>query len=247
MDIYNDPTATAQGEFTDGDPLANPAVPRTVLKSEWTNMIQRELVNTVQGAGLTLDGNDFTQLLQAINALAEAKAQSAAGQAAPTGTVAYFAGITAPAGWLALNGQSIGDVGSGADNEGDEYQALFVFLWENFEIPDINIAMGRGTSAIDDWNAGKAMSIMDDRGLVHRGFDGTGTVDPDRGAGDFGTYQADEIKEHTHNIPANSSSGGANTYLTKLNNNTSSPSQTSPTGGAETRMKNRAYTPIIKV
>lgn len=60
--------------FTDGDP--NTSTPASVLNADWFNIIQEELANLVEGAGLVVDqGNDFatndkTQVLQAIQVLA---------------------------------------------------------------------------------------------------------------------------------------------------------------------------------
>ena len=60
--------ATAEGEWTNGDPSMG--VPRSILEAPWLNMMQRELINLVEGAGLTLDQEDESQVLQAVLALA---------------------------------------------------------------------------------------------------------------------------------------------------------------------------------
>lgn len=72
MDQYNDPTAV-NGEFTDGDPLENPPVPRTVLRSVWPNMVQRELLNVLAAAGIEPNAEAFDQVASAIDAIAESK------------------------------------------------------------------------------------------------------------------------------------------------------------------------------
>jgi hypothetical protein len=59
--------ATPDNEFTDGNPLAG--IEATELISKWHNTIQREIVNVVEGAGLTLDDENDGQLLAAIQAL----------------------------------------------------------------------------------------------------------------------------------------------------------------------------------
>lgn len=61
------PGATVDGEFQDGDPQQG--VEATLLASKWHNTIQREVVNVVENAGLVLDDQDDTQLLQAIERL----------------------------------------------------------------------------------------------------------------------------------------------------------------------------------
>ncbi|WP_435056180.1 phage tail protein [Yersinia frederiksenii] len=59
--------ADNNGEFTDGNVAAG--VPPTILPAEWFNTLQRELIKVVQEGGLTLDPNDDTQILAALNKL----------------------------------------------------------------------------------------------------------------------------------------------------------------------------------
>lgn len=66
--------ATGDGRFTEGNPTTG--TPATVVNAEWMNSVQDELVNVVQGAGLTLAKADSDQLLEAINILARAQAQA---------------------------------------------------------------------------------------------------------------------------------------------------------------------------
>lgn len=66
--------ATGDGRFTEGNPTTG--TPATVVDASWMNAVQDELVNAVQGAGLTLDKTDNDQLLEAINKLAKAQAQA---------------------------------------------------------------------------------------------------------------------------------------------------------------------------
>lgn len=72
---YTDPTALATGEMTDGDPLNG--VPPTILRAVWTNMVQRELLNTLILAGITPKQDEFNQVAQAIAQL-DAQVLSAA-------------------------------------------------------------------------------------------------------------------------------------------------------------------------
>lgn len=60
-------TANADGEYTEGDPGAG--VVATLIKAEWLNAIQRELIAVVQGAGLAPDKAKFDQVLTAIRTL----------------------------------------------------------------------------------------------------------------------------------------------------------------------------------
>ncbi|TBV12745.1 pyocin knob domain-containing protein [Stutzerimonas kirkiae] len=57
-------TANAAGEFTEGS--AAGGIPATLLRADWLNTVQRELVGLVEGAGLPLAANDDSQVLKAI-------------------------------------------------------------------------------------------------------------------------------------------------------------------------------------
>lgn len=61
-------SANPAGEFTEGNPAAGAAA--TLLKAQWLNAIQRELVGLVLGAGISLNANDDSQVLKAVKALA---------------------------------------------------------------------------------------------------------------------------------------------------------------------------------
>ena len=63
-------TANADGEFTNGNPAAG--IESTLIKAEWMNTIQRELIAVVRGGGLELDKSRDDQLLQAIYLLGQA-------------------------------------------------------------------------------------------------------------------------------------------------------------------------------
>lgn len=66
---YDDPTATEDGLFTDGNPLAHPPVPRTVMKSAFPNLIQRELLNVLAVANIEPDQEQFDQVARSVLAL----------------------------------------------------------------------------------------------------------------------------------------------------------------------------------
>jgi len=61
-------TANAAGEFTEGSPSAG--IASTLLKAQWLNALQRELVGLVVGADMALNVNDDAQVLKAVKALA---------------------------------------------------------------------------------------------------------------------------------------------------------------------------------
>ncbi|UMR99556.1 hypothetical protein [Escherichia coli] len=59
-------------EFTDGDiPGGKPPTPLLAL---WFNVIQREIVNCVEGAGLELDADDDAQLWKALSGMLDKSA-----------------------------------------------------------------------------------------------------------------------------------------------------------------------------
>ena len=60
-------TASAAGEFTEGSSEAG--VDATLIKAQWLNAIQRELVAVVLGSGMSLDAEDDGQVLKAIGRL----------------------------------------------------------------------------------------------------------------------------------------------------------------------------------
>lgn len=100
--------------FKEGDVLTGD--PATSLSAAWFNDTQEELCAVIEGAGLTLNGDDRTQLRQAIQALATAAS-------VPSGAVAHFARSTAPAGWLEANGAAVNRT---------TYAALFAAIGTTF-------------------------------------------------------------------------------------------------------------------
>ncbi|WP_223535265.1 tail fiber protein [Pseudomonas sp. GL-B-16] len=96
------------------------------------------------------------------------------------------------------------------------------------------------------WNTGGETSLQfrlpDTRGVVPRGFDDGRGLDPDRV---FGSYQADQNKEHYHNVQGTPGIGqgvpGADTVQ-----QSSGLTGTSLSGGSEARMKNITTVTWIK-
>jgi len=79
------------------------------------------------------------------------------------GEVKMRMGTTVPAGWLALNGETIGSGGSGADNAGAEFEELFTFLWNELADQEAPVSTGRGGSAAADWGANETLTMPDSR------------------------------------------------------------------------------------
>lgn len=153
----------------------------------------------------------------------------------PPGTIAAYAGDTAPAGWLLCDGSMV---------DRTQYAALFGVVSTRFG------STGSNNFAVPDF-----------RGRFLRGRDaGTGR-DPDRtsrtamqtngATGDaVGSLQEDAFKAHKHSVPNDSSGGNVDqNSLTGTSNADESYTDTpgtGTTGGNETRPKNANVNYIIK-
>jgi hypothetical protein len=90
-----------------------------------------------------------------------------------TGDIVETLRSSAKSGWILLQGQTLGDTGSGADLTGDDYEDLYSFFWENISNDYCPVSSGRGVSASADWTAGKTLTIPDGRGRTGFGVDGS--------------------------------------------------------------------------
>lgn len=224
----------------------------TQLSADWCNSVQEELANAIEGAGLSVGGG-MSQLLAAINALADAKAILRGNF---TGKISHCFGSTAPDGWVKRHGGTIGNAASGATERANaDTEALFIKIWNEtsntgeFVIQESTGAAGtRGASAAADFAAGKRMPLPDDRGRYDRGLNTSGSgLDAGRV---LASAQADTLKAHSHVIKVSGegfrspADYGRSTYTTL----SSSPDGTTEsTGDTETTPANRAYLAIIKL
>ncbi|MFW9266521.1 hypothetical protein ACLK1G_04910 [Pseudomonas sp. NR3] len=83
-------TANGAGEYTEGSPGSG--VDATLITAAWLNTIQRELVNLILGASLTLNPADDSQVLKAVQALQTSMSTWAKITGKPTTVAGY--GIT---------------------------------------------------------------------------------------------------------------------------------------------------------
>ncbi|XDD52557.1 phage tail protein (plasmid) [Leptospira sp. WS92.C1] len=124
-------------------------------------------------------------------------------------------------GWLLLNGQTIGNVGSGASNTGTNFQNLYILLWSdwpNAAIPiqdSSGVATSRGASALADWNLGKRLPLPNISGSSPMGA-GNGPTLTARSLGD-------RIGEENHllsisEIPAHNHGGGVHNHPVSTSN-----------------------------
>jgi phage-related tail fiber protein len=136
----------------------------------------------------------------------------------PSGAVLYFAGQTAPSGWLKANGAAVSR---------STYAALFAAIGTTYGTGD-----GRST-----------FNLPDLRGEFVRGWDDGRGVDNGRA---LGSAQADEFKAHTHGgVPqraGDSDRGGSVSWFS-----IDGIGQTESAGGNETRPRNIALLACIKI
>ena len=136
----------------------------------------------------------------------------------PVGMVDWFATETAPTGYLKCNGAQISRT---------VYEALWNTVGDRY-------GAGNGTTTF---------TLPDLRGVFIRGWDDSRGLDPARA---FGSYQADELKAHSHNIRASGGSSGPQNAISIDANNGVRSGYIYDTGGPETRPKNVALLPCIK-
>ena len=136
----------------------------------------------------------------------------------PSGAVMYFAGQTAPAGWLKANGAAVSRTA---------YAALFAAIGTTYGTGD-----GRST-----------FNLPDLRGEFVRGWDDGRGIDRGRV---FGSAQSDELKAHTHGgVPqrtGDNDRGGTSSWFS-----IDGIGQTESFGGSETRPRNIALLACIKI
>jgi microcystin-dependent protein len=92
-----------------------------------------------------------------------------------TGYLMQYLGSGVKSGFVRLNGRSIGNATSGATERASaDVQALFEYLWGEFNDTICPVLGGRGASATADFNANKALTLIDARGRTLFGADGMG-------------------------------------------------------------------------
>jgi hypothetical protein len=170
-----------------------------------------------------------------------------------TGDIKFGLYSTAPAGWVKMNGGTVGNASSGATRANADTAALFALLWDlNATDSPILTSAGagstRGANAAADYAANKRLTVPDARGEFLRGLDDSRGVDTSRR---LGSAQADELEAHTHSVspPVASSEGGqgATTTGTLGGGESISSYDTASTGGTETRPRNVAALAVIKL
>ncbi|UGX98715.1 hypothetical protein G6321_00027820 [Bradyrhizobium barranii subsp. barranii] len=180
-----------------------------------------------------------------------------------TGAIQPFYATGVLAGFVRMNGRTIGSATSGASERANaDCQALFNFLWNGDST--LPVAPSRGASSAADWAANKTIATPDFRGCAISGLDDMGNVPANRltatyfGAsgltlGAFGGgesialtigqmpshYHAAGIYDPTHGHPAFGAAVTQNTFQTGTAPNpcTYSPNQTIGIGAAATGVR----------
>jgi hypothetical protein len=190
-------------------------------------------------AGKMLKVNDAESAFEYI-------AQSAV--ASPVGGILmYVDAITPPSGWLFLNGDTIGDAASGADEEDAAYETLFGLIWDGMADGQAAVSGGRGASAAADWGAGKTITLPNSRGRANVGA-GAGVGLTARTNGDVGGAETHglvtaEMPAHTHSEKTASATvqsaraGSGQTVLSAINPDAAETTGSTGSGTAHNNMQ----------
>ena len=141
------------------------------------------------------------------------------------GQIAYFAMIEAPPGWLVCDGTS-----------------YVTSAWPEL-FGAIGTTFGTGKNSVGD----TTFNVPDLSGQFIRGFDRIGTVDRDRDGKGFGSRQNDMYAAHSHGGGMRDGGGEYKTNYSNGGDRSINRSSTDNAGGSETRPKNVALLPCIKV
>lgn len=96
---------------------------------------------------------------------------------ASTGEVKWRPGTEFLTGWVKLNGQTIGNAGSGATQRASaDTSALFTWIWNNCPDPHCPVVGGRGATAAADFAANKQITLLDMRARIQAGLDDMGNT-----------------------------------------------------------------------
>lgn len=246
-----EPTATPGGEFTDGNPVAGLA--RTILRSFWPNMVQRELLAILAAAGVAPDQANFGQVIQSIQALINSAQLSAVTTAnSYTDHLPYGmrvgeikqVPVDPGAGATFTKGGFVFAELKGQDFAEADYPAAraFIAAWYGVAVwaqrANFPGLFSFGPEAIFPTR----FALPDMRGLFVRSTGGNAAA--------LGVLQTDEIKSHDHAIYVAASSDSADEGAGPTNANFNSGNSTrrsGDTGGAETRPTNTAWPWIIRL
>lgn len=160
-----------------------------------------------------------------------------------TGDPIWVPKTGARAGWVRMNGRTIGSVSSGASERANaDTQSLYEFLWNNYSDDLCPVTGGRGDTASADFAANKPIAILDMRGYGPMGLDDMGNSAAGRildgtptAAGSSGGSEKRTLTQG--NLPNVSLSGTTNT----TGNHSHSYFRRNNSGGTSSGSDNRPY------
>jgi hypothetical protein len=204
------------GQLTQATTLADgdkfPIEQGGVTKHVDASVVRGGLVNANMDAAAAIELSKLaTGALPTAITVSTANLVSAVANAlVPVSTVQSFARSTAPTGWLAANGDTIGSAASNATNASADYSALFTALWDNWTNTDLPIltsggsASTRGANAATDFAANKRLPLPDLRGVFVRGS-GSQTIGGIAYNKTFAAKEGDAFQGHYHTLTNGSS------------------------------------------
>lgn len=154
-----------------------------------------------------------------------------------TGQMAQFYGTGSQVGYVRMNGRTMGNAASGATERASaDTLALYLWLWSQDD--SLVVVGGRGQSAQQDYDAGKAITLPDGNSCLFASLDGMGAPatgrygsltwnsggSATRLGSKTGTWQVtlgvNNLPAHNHDLTLNSSpAGGFSVNGTTGNNN----------------------------
>ncbi|SIS87740.1 phage tail protein [Neptunomonas antarctica] len=208
-------------KFTDGDPVGG--IPASRDSADYQNMVFDELINLIEGAGLTPSEDDQTLVLQAVQALSATRA---------LGEPFYHSGETPPVGAMEYVGQLL--------NRAD-YPELWAYISDvdhGFTlVTDAAWSAGR----LGCWSTGNMSTTFrapKTLGEFVRVWDSGGSVDAGRV---LGSTQDSRNKAHTHvygKVVSQQISGDGQGNTHARNNNGTGTTESE--GGTDARPRNIA-------
>lgn len=114
----------------------------------------------------------------ALEAYVESRIQAAIQTSTPTGSIRGCFSATADAGWVRLNGLTIGSATSSATERANaDCENLFKYLWDKLDDTRAPVVGGRGATAAADWAANKRITLPSARDRVLIGIATMGNSD----------------------------------------------------------------------
>jgi len=221
------PAAVISGEV-DGTPGNDDMPGRIVLSTtEDGESSPTERLRIASTGAVGLSGANYGTSGQVLTSNGSSAAPTWQSFSAPAGTVIYYAGSTAPSGYLKANGDTIPNGSGTVQGVTADFSALYAVIGSTY---------------------GSAGQLPDLRGEFLRGWDDGRGVDSGRG---FGTSQEDAFEAHSHKVGARDSltTYGTDATVEFVSNLPSAQSQfvtSESVGGTETRPRNIALLACIK-